>query len=291
MDIREKSALIIHIMIVVVVAFLAMMMISCDDGDIFGDVDNNEYVASSTFSERYPLSEKTVLKVEAINGVIDIITSENLDSVHVWGERIVKSDSQNDAEEHLELLEVHIYDTPDILFVNTEQPEQSDGRVYIVNYHIELPKSWDAEITHINGNVSMTAFDSNVDIVLTNGNINLGVVRGDLTYSLGNGNIDIDHVYGNVNGSQTNGTFGGSVIIPLTGHCLIGNVNGNMNLSIPETSSAMLMASLTNGSISLSGLDLSDQTISSSSVSGKLGNGNGDITITNVNGDINIDGY
>ena len=67
-------------------------------------------------------------------------------------------------------------------------------------------------------------------------------------------------------------------------------VNGGIYLEIPESTSAEFAASWVNGGISINNLILFDQEITPYSVSGILGNGEGDISLSTVNGSIFITG-
>lgn len=68
-------------------------------------------------------------------------------------------------------------------------------------------------------------------------------------------------------------------------------VNGNISLSIPDDTSAELLAQVTNGNISTSGLVLQNQVVTGTSLRGTLGAGDGQITLGTVNGNITATGF
>jgi len=96
------------------------------------------------------------------------------------------------------------------------------------------------------------------------------------------GNVDIDHV---------NGSIDSSVTLPNDGDIMIFTDNGNIDLNIPTSTSAIIAASGTNGAISTSNLEFIAVEQTLQSLTGTLGNGEGVIDLGTVNGKITVTGF
>ena len=234
---------------------------------------NQDYSVSETFEFSITIGNQDTFTISGINGAIDITGSATATTVEIWGEKIVKSFSTLDAEAHLDELEVQVSSHSNEVNVQTNQPRDTDGRSYEVVYHVRLHSYWRVGVNNINGGVDVDSIHNKVTVDLTNGGVVLTDIQGD---------TDVDVV---------NGQIIGRIALPLSGSCRFGTVNGQVVLNIPEETTADLSASVTNGSIQISGLELQDLQISPRSVDGVLGDGNGSICLTTVNGTISVNGY
>jgi DUF4097 and DUF4098 domain-containing protein YvlB len=223
--------------------------------DSDSNVANNDFVASEPFYFRVDVVGQEQLSLEGISGSIAITGVAGSDSVVISGEKRVRSESTEDAEEHLDLLEVSVEDLTTGVYVETVQPEQSHGRSYEVDYDIVMPDTWDVAIQNVNGQITLDDIFASASVQLVNGQ-----VAGDVTIPLG-------------------GTMGMSV------------VNGAIALDIPQTTSAEFSAAVVNGTITVTGLTLEDAVSTSNSVTGTLGDGEGTIGLSVVNGTISVLGF
>ena len=85
-----------------------------------------------------------------------------------------------------------------------------------------------------------------------------------------------------------NGGISGDVTLPSQGMCQITTVNGKIDLEIPGSTSAEFSASVTNGNIHISDLVLHHSNTTKNSITGTLADGNGNITLRVVNGQIDV---
>ena len=254
--------------------FLFFVLIGCEDiVDSDNDVSNTDFEASETFLFEVVVVNHTQFRLEGINGDVNINGDPDATSVLITGERIVGSDSIEDAEEHLDELLVIVHDLTDEVFVETVQPEDTNGRNYQVNYTVTLPQNMQLIITNVNGIVAIESIDNSVLVTNVNGQI---VING---------------ITASINAQLVNGSITGDIMLPLNGTMIMGNVNGLIDLEIPEDTSAQFSATLVNGIIIITDLDLEDEIITNTSVTGTLGDGSGTITLTNVNGNIMVAGY
>ena len=236
-----------------------LLLLSCADdspaGSSAGDqVANTDYAAEAGFHHRLDAAGRTRLRLEGVSGGITVAGEAPSDSVVIAGVRRVRSESTQDAEAHLHLLEVVVNAGTDEVSVETDQPDKSYGRSYEVDYDVLLPADFDVDIADVNGQVVVDD------------------VSGDTSISLVNGEVV----------AQVTMTPGGVVAIAV--------VNGGIGLSIPKTTSAEFAAAIVNGSISMSGLVLHDPVITSDSRQGTLGSGDGTISLSVVNGTISVVG-
>ncbi len=262
--------------IIMILLFACVFWINCgkdksvDSGDT---VDNTNFIAERSFSYQVDVVDHSQLSLEAINGNIKITGMSGSDSVIITGIRRVGSESTQDAEEHLQLLEVSVEDLGNKILVKTLQPEKSYGRSYQVNYTITLPKDLKVLVSSVNGNVTLDSIDNDVIVSNVNGTITLNEIYGSAFVSLINGGID------------------GEITMPQDGVIQMSVVNGNIVLNIPVETSAEFAAGITNGNIVVSNLTLQNQVVTSSSLNGTLGDGKGTISVITVNGNISVSGF
>lgn len=262
------------------------------DPEAWDDEDwhDRKVAVSESFDLTSLVDGHTRFEIDGISGSIEITGSPDATSVHVWGERIVESDTESDARASLAYLEVNIASDDQKIRVWTNQPSQSNGRNYKVIYHVELPEALMVHVENINGNVSFDHMQSSCIVDLINGNINLRDHAGSSDVDLINGIVHIN-AQGSSRVNVTNGLITGNVTLPLDGECLWRLTNGNIVLSIPTLTSALFYAGVTNGEVSVSDLTLTNITSTKKAVSGTLGNGRGNIDVRAVNGNVTVQGF
>ena len=237
------------------------------------NVNGTSKKAEGTFSYKIAVASQNEIHVEGINGTIEITGVAGLDSIAITGLRRVGSDSEADAIEHLSDLEVSVNAGSEQISVKTNQPRETNGREYTVNYGVRVPVNMRVTASNVNGIITVANIENRVDAANINGNVVLDDVRGDVDVDLVNGNIICD------------------ASLPQNGQIDMNTVNGNLILTIPGSTSATLTASVTNGSISTSNLQFSNVTTSARSFNGTLGAGNGSIRLVAVNGTITATGH
>jgi len=259
---------------ILLILFLVLAFFTgCGIVDPDGDVRNNNYSAVEPFSFTIDAANKSKLKINSVNGPIEIYGVSGISVVKISGEKKVDSDSEADAEAHLRDLDVKISGGGDEIFVETEQPNETNGRSYSVYFKIEVPENWKIETDLTNGEVYIDTLHNDVDIDLTNGNVILQEVDG---------NVHVD---------VTNGQIDSKLTMPAFGTFDMETTNGAINLAIPKMTSSNLSAQVTNGNVRISELAMTNMTTTSKKVVGKLGNGEGSIKLKTTNGNINITGF
>ena len=252
-----------------IILAVALGLGGCDDDFLSPDQE----VAREDFSFDVEVTTQTRLQLNAINGTITITGASNSDSIFITGVREVRSETREDAEANLENLQVDVDVQETVIRVTTIQPEDPDGRTYVVDYEITVPADLLEVIRNANGNVTLQSIDADVDVTNANGNIILSNIAGSAMVDLGNGQVD------------------GRVTLPANGTIDIAVGNGGIELSIPQSTSAQFAASVGNGAVTVSNLTLEDMVASTQSVVGRLGSGDGEIVLTVGNGAITVVGF
>jgi hypothetical protein len=88
-----------------------------------------------------------------------------------------------------------------------------------------------------------------------------------------------------------NGSIDAEVALPLNGTIDIAVLHGNINLDIPQNTSATFSAGLLEGSIQLINLELRNEVRTPRSLTGILGDGQGDIWLETETGNIIVTGF
>ncbi len=265
-----------------ILIFVLLMITACGDVSDNGiNIDssiglwpsNADYYADKTFSDQVTVEGHTRFRLEAVNGRIEIAGEPGGDTVIVTAHLRAGSDSLDDALEGLDLLDVQITSSNEVINVQTLQPNNAQGRHYVVDYAITIPVDLEIEMNHVNGNVTIEAMQNTVSVDGVNGNVDLSDIFGDATATVDNGSIKAE------------------ITLPLDGSIRLSNANGDIDLRIPRTTSAELSALVDSGTITWDQLDLTDILQTEHSLSGTLGDGAGVIDLETINGDIRMTGF
>ena len=114
------------------------------------------------------------------------------------------------------------------------------------------------------------------------------------SFSSENGNIDFDCSScgsGGFSAHTINGNIAGTFSSPITnGNYTMASQNGNIYMTVPSSSSFKLTASLLNGTIQPVGPVFNNATKNPTHVTATVGNGNANVSLSTVNGQITITG-
>ena len=258
------------------------------DPSTWGD---NAYSASEEFEFDLQVTTQTAFSLRGINGSVEIFGDPDATAVSVTGVKRVESHSEADALDQLDRLDVEVTTNTDGFAVETDQPRNTDGRNFIVNYTVVLPAGMELRAETTNGEVLVEEMRNLVVAETTNGAVSLCGVTGDAVLETTNGNIFLSEFRGSVWAGTTNGGVNGDVVLPENGECRLSTTNGNIDLDLPAGTSAEFSARLSNGDISVSGLTLTDLETSRRTVTGTLNGGGGVIDLRTTNGNIDVRGY
>ncbi len=249
----------------IIFLFLASIIFSScsSDGDGGGVsvVSNTNYEAVEPFNYVVPVANHTLFTLIGVNGEININGDAGATSVTITGIKRVLSESVEDAQVHLQELNINVQDLLNEIRVETVQPAISGGRSYIVNYTVTLPKFLKNNVTNLNGIVTLDSIDNDVTVINMNGSATLTNITGSASANLLNGQIQA------------------AVTLPLNGIIEMKTLNGDIDLVIPVNTSAVLSARVTVGTITTQNLNLQIMESTPTFLKGTLGSGQGTINL------------
>jgi hypothetical protein len=238
------------------------------------NISDPEFTVKKTFKDGFPVENHNRLNVEAINGEVVVTGQDDANRVLITAHLYVSSYSQEDAELHLEDLDILVTDDTNEILIKTVQPENINGLRYLVEYDIIVPNSFEVVASKVNGSIAILDIQNNIDAWNKNGDIMLSGVIGGGTAQVENGRIE------------------GSVVLPVNEGIDLSVINGGLDLSIPKSTSAVFSATVDmNGEIIVSDLEFTESTHTPSALTGTLGNGEGFVVLSTVNGNIEILGF
>ncbi len=263
-----------RIMLICCVPFIVMLSCSGPTNDDSNIVDNTNFEAQEVISYGFVVTTQSYLSVNTGNGNIEIVGVADTDSVLITAEKIVKSESVEDAEAHLDDLSISIDGQANDIYVLATPPIQSEGRYYGVKFTMYVPEYLEISAVNVNKDIRVEDIKNTVSVSNTNGG------------------IDLDRISGSVYVTLVNGTVASRVYLPADGKINMDVTDGSAILYLPTTTSAELTAYTTNGVINVNQLDFTEIIIDSEiSFMGNLGNARGTIYLEVLNGNITIFGF
>ena len=230
------------------------------------------------FEQTYPLNATGRVSVSNINGSITI---EGWDKPEVKLEYVKTADDR----EALNDIEVKIDAKPDYLRIETDQGKlirnlRSYGGTRTnytrsdVAYHLMVPRNAVLnKIEAVNGSVDISNTTNSAKVSAINGNVKAVNLSGVAELSTVNGTVAADYER-----------------LDNTNQIRLETVNGRVSLTLPSDANATVRAEATNGIITNDfGLPIRRASYGgSSSLYGKLGNGNVKIKLESVNGKLSL---
>ncbi len=264
---------------------------ACDLNDITDPNAGGNDTASEPFSFEVQAASSQRLRLLGNNGTIDVVGVNGATTARIWGERLVRSRSASDARDYLREVEVRVSTSNGEVLVQTLQPDDTNGREVVVNYHVRIPASWQVHLHNANGAARVDSLNNRTVFDIANGQVQVYDVKGDVEIVLTNGNALLNNVLGTAHVVVTNGNVDAQMRLAASGKCEVGVINGNIALAIPKNTSAQFAADVTNGSISVLELAMQNTTSTRNSMRGQLGAGAGEIKVGTVNGTIRVSGF
>jgi hypothetical protein len=197
---------------------------------------NAPFIARRVVDREVQIEDHIRMSLEAMNGEIVIIGQPDAMSVIVTEElRVGSHVNQADADDGLDQLEVLVTDSSDEILVQTQQPEDTQGRQYVVNYTITVPSDLEVDVHQVNGSIVVEDMANSVLVKVVNGHIDLRIptsTSAELSAFVDNGTITWDNL--------------DLVDVVHTNHALTGTLGSGAGVIWLET---------TNGSIDMIGVD------------------------------------
>jgi hypothetical protein len=247
-------------------AFALAVLTACSGGDvnvgspnsgggIWPPSGNAPFIARKNSFQEVQVENHMRLRLDAVNGEIAITGLPDATSVRVTAElRVGSNESLEDAKARLDQLEVLVTDLSDEILVQTQQPESTQDRQYIVDYTITVPSDLEVDVNQANGAIRVEDTANSVFV------------------------------------SALNGSIDSTVSLPPQGEIRLSMLNGDVDLRLPTSTSAALSAFVDQGSITWDNLDLIGAVHTTQSLTGTLGDGAGVIWVKTLNGSIDVIG-
>jgi DUF4097 and DUF4098 domain-containing protein YvlB len=237
------------------------------------NIRNPDFTAEKIVKTDLPVESLSSVNFQVINGEVVVTGYRDVDAIVMTAHLIVGSDSQADADSHIDDLEIQVTESAEEILFQTVQPQYADGRKYDVKYDVMVPSGLSVMVTQVNGTIEIIDIENSVDVANTNGDVLLS------------------NIVGGVSADVVNGSIAANVTLPV--HETIDLIidNGSIELHIPRFTSAVFGASVGIGAINTLNLAFDDVVQADQSLTGTLGNGEGVIELWVGNGDINVVGY
>lgn len=230
---------------------LTFALVGCEDSE----TDETSFEYEETMTDTMPNGDEKLMEIQNTNGSINIVGSDTATMITLEITRRVKSyRSSLNARDYINDIQVSYGSNAGVNGIIVDHPVNNDLD-YEIDINITAPMIFD------------------YDALMGNGNITMNSVSRNLAVTLGNGNILADVIL--LNDCDVKLEAG----------------NGNIQIILPDITDAQLFATVGNGSISTTGLVINDKEMTSNTLTGYLGNGEGNIHIILGNGTLQLEGY
>ena len=229
--------------------------------------------AADEWTRRYPLADKGVVEIENTNGLVEIEGAPGA-MVEVRAERIARAMTDAAARQLLPRIAIKEDISPDRVAISTERMEGIVIGVAVeVRYHVRVPKGAAVRVTTTNGRITLGGLDGRVTARTTNGGLSGTALSGGVNARATNGTVSVEMA--SIGGGKDD-----SIELRTT--------NGGIGLKLPVNARADLMASVTNGSISVTGFDIEASEQTRRKVEGRINGGGTPIELSTTNGSIRV---
>jgi hypothetical protein len=227
--------------------------------------------ASDEWTRSYPLSANGTVVITNARGPIDVEAAVG-GTVHVRAERIVRAATEAMARDVLPRIAFTEAIAPEKIVLATERLRGIVVGVELeVRYRVRAPPKASVEVRTANGAVTVSGFSGRVAATTADGPLRAIGLSGGLAARTANGRLTVDLA------------AVGSDLIELRA------TNGQVNLMLPPTADATLLATATNGRVDVEGLRFERAGAAQPRrVRGRINGGGTPIEITATNGSIRV---
>lgn len=226
------------------------------------------FAVSEEFHKTYAVGDHVRIRLKNVNGDVEIVAGQSKE---------VKLDAVKSAEDDERLREARIDVDADSGSISIETHYDR------TEWHNENPASVDYRLT--------VPRDANLeDIDLVNGQLTISAVQGKVSASCVNGALEASGLTDEAKLSTVNGKLEVAFNDMVNVHSIdLSSVNGSILLRIPDPANVRFHASSLSGGIHNDfGFSEDGHGWIGHTLSGTLGNGKTDISVSNVNGSINL---
>jgi DUF4097 and DUF4098 domain-containing protein YvlB len=232
------------------------------------------------FDGEYDATEGTILKIDNVNGYVEITG---------WaGDKVVLHAVKRsfDGQDGLDRVEVKVTEGTGQIDIETEY--DSSNHEASVNMELKVPTFVIVQsVDCSNGHIILKGTSGNSTLESSNGYIEVEDVDGFVSVSSSNGRIDVKDTKGIFDVSSSNGDLDVEVSA-IAGATEISTSNGRIEVRIDPSVEAELDITSSNGDVDTHNLVIEDKSATDQHVTGRLGTGGPMITISSSNGNIDV---
>lgn len=254
---------------------LAGLLAGCVTGTpLSPDVSRSE-------TKTYDVADGTRLGVDNRNGSVTV-RSDDVDAVEVdvtvSGRTVAAIDGTTVAAE----------ETDDVILLQTSFGDDVDASKVSVSLTVRCPDGVRVgRVRTTNGSVEVTDVAGDATVESSNGSVTAENVAGSVALGTSNGNVRAEGIDG-LRGAKTENADVVVDVPALSGDTEIRTSNGSVDAALAPDLDAALTVATDHGSIDVEGLDLSSAETSETRVSGTLGDGTHELSVTTDNDDVDL---
>jgi hypothetical protein len=227
--------------------------------------------ARDEWRRTYKIARGGTFEIRNTNGKIRLQPSEG-DTIEVVGTRIVKAPTEEQAKKTLSEFQIEEKVLDDAILIDSTARGLSVNRSRHVDYAVRLPKWVNVTLKATNGDIDADGLVGMFRAETTNGAINAAGLEQGADVETTNGVVHLDFAKLGDNGVRCSTT------------------NGEVTVTLPRDAKARILAEVTNGAISTSGLDVATTQQSRRRFEGTIGGGGPAVRVETTNGAIQIRG-
>ena len=243
------------------------LFISCDKSETINEPtrEYNKRESGSLF-----LNNPKVVVIENQTGPAIFEESADPNRIEWFLDKHVFAVSNENANEVFDKIFVSQIQSADTAFITVAIPPTANSSN--TSLSLTIPSNLPCIFQNIEGEIIINHLRTDI-VCKVSSNISIGSHEGNCSIEGRGENIEVE------------------ISIPENGFCIVNIDDVNIKLKIPSAESAMLIAHTNDGAIFTSGISISDSVRIANSLSGKLGNGSGQINLTTGKGNISIEGF
>jgi hypothetical protein len=228
---------------------------------------------TAQWQKTYTLPANGRLEIANRNGRITVEPSTG-NTVEVTAIKKAKAGSPEAAKAELQRIQITEDVSSSGIRIETKIDRPSGGLNWSgsngqVEYHVKVPSAADVKFATVNGGIDLHGLNGRIQAQTTNGGVRGSEIGGPIVASTTNGGVDVD-------------------LTRVAGDVKLECTNGGIKVQMPSDSRATISASLSNGTIGVSGLSLETTESSRRRLEARLNGGGPKVELEGTNGGISL---
>jgi len=275
--------------------------------------------ATRPFDRTVTVTSSQALRIDHKHGDVRITTHSRND-LRVQATIRVSADSQQDADEFVDRIQIQMEEAPTAVTVRTQYPGQDWSRTrrnlsFAVDYVITMPERMALDVRNSFGAVSVTGARADVSIVNAHGTLSVADIggrsrlenafgpieatrmNGDVTITDANGNVSATTIAGALNVTNR---FGRVTVNGVKGTMVVANSNGQVDVADAAATTVtnsfgmvtvrdIAAATITNSNGAVRATNVRGAaTVKTSFAPAEIATVAGNVDVTNSNGDVTL---